>query len=392
MNLLGNTLADVICRPQKHSTYDLGSDLFELKRTRSFGFGTVVVRRFDTEMKNNAGQKLQCSHYVPSSQKGDHTLCSRAFPTVIYCHGSGSSRSEGNPIVDFLLPRGIAVFSFDFSGAGMSEGSSSSMGYREQDDLRSVVNFLAAHPSVDGLGVWGRSMGAAAALMVAQDCCHLDAVVADSSFLSLEQAVTEWAGSRIGFDSVPGLSYFSLHVLRHLVRDREGFDISEVAPSKSILAGGRSPPVLFGAALHDEVVGCHHSQELYNLHMQRHGENADCHLANFSGTHNSARPSEFMEQASDFLVQRLRRRRRTRTRTRTSVCIIALCAIILLLTLLLHSCAVGKPGRSSLPPSLVALQLATCRVACSWHPAACPREERPPDSWRDWWTIAFVNA
>ena len=33
------------------------------------------------------------------------------------------------------------------------------------------------------------------------------------------QAVTEWAGARVGSE---WLSYFSLHVLRHLVRDREG--------------------------------------------------------------------------------------------------------------------------------------------------------------------------
>ena len=384
MNLLGSKMADVLCRPEKHSTYDLGSDLFELKSQRSFR-RSFVVRRFDTELTNNFGQKLQCSHYVPSRRHGDHILGNKTFPTVIYCHGSGSSRTECNPVVDFLLPRGVAVFSFDFSGAGKSEGHRSSMGFREQDDLRSVVDFLAAHPSVDGLGVWGRSMGAAAALMVAQDSRRLDAVVADSSFLSLEKAVTEWAGARIG---VAWLSYFSLHVFRHLVRDREGFDISEVAPSRSILAGGNSPPVLFGAARDDEVVGCHHSQELHALHLERHGRNADSQLAYFDGTHNSERPAEFMEQASEFLVRRVRRRR-----FRTRVHLLAACALLLLLTLLLHSCTVGKHGTlsASLPPSLLAVQMASCRVACWWHPAACPRE-RAPVSWRAWWPLSLVAA
>jgi len=47
-------------------------------------------------------------------------------------HGNSSSRLEALQFIKVLIPNGISVISFDFSGSGMSEGEYVSLGYYEQ--------------------------------------------------------------------------------------------------------------------------------------------------------------------------------------------------------------------------------------------------------------------
>ena len=87
------------------------------------------------------------------------------MPIVIYLHGNSSSRLEGLSIVQYLLRKKINLFVFDFSGSGLSEGEYISLGYNEKDDLKVVIDFVSKLPGVSKIGLWGRSMGAATALM-----------------------------------------------------------------------------------------------------------------------------------------------------------------------------------------------------------------------------------
>ena len=41
--------------------------------------------------------------------------------------------------MEFLLPHKIAMFCFDFSGAGKSQGEFISLGWHERDDVAAVV-------------------------------------------------------------------------------------------------------------------------------------------------------------------------------------------------------------------------------------------------------------
>ncbi len=55
--------------------------------------------------------------------------------------------------------------SFDFAGSGLSDGEYVSLGYYEKDDLAVVVEYLQNVRNVGPIALWGRSMGAATALM-----------------------------------------------------------------------------------------------------------------------------------------------------------------------------------------------------------------------------------
>lgn len=85
------------------------------------------------------------------------------------------------------------VFTFDFSGSGASQGEYVSLGHFEkvcrrsqclskwrpltitsQDDVACVVEHLRASGTVTTVGMWGRSMGAATALLYS----HMDPSIA----------------------------------------------------------------------------------------------------------------------------------------------------------------------------------------------------------------------
>ena len=113
------------------------------------------------------------------------------MPVVIYLHGNASNKKEGEDSADLLLPQGINVFSFDFSGCGNSDGDWVSLGLKEQDDLAAVIDYLKQTDTFSTIGLWGRSMGAATAILFAsQHKDIINAMVLDSGFASLEDLIS----------------------------------------------------------------------------------------------------------------------------------------------------------------------------------------------------------
>lgn len=91
------------------------------------------------------------------------------MPCVIYMHGNAGNKLEGESYAPLLLPKGINLFSFDFSGCGNSEGEWISLGWNEREDLDAVIKHLQSLGTVSKIGVWGRSMGAATSIMYLAD-------------------------------------------------------------------------------------------------------------------------------------------------------------------------------------------------------------------------------
>jgi putative phosphoribosyl transferase len=88
-------------------------------------------------------------------------------PVVVFAHGWGSSkRSERNwSIAQALVGHGFAVFLFDFTGHGESEGVERETTLEDQiDDLRRAVDWVHAQADLDPIGIAGSSSGGAVAL------------------------------------------------------------------------------------------------------------------------------------------------------------------------------------------------------------------------------------
>jgi pimeloyl-ACP methyl ester carboxylesterase len=103
--------------------------------------------------------------------------------TIVFCHGFGSQRGDILTLVSALQDQQYNVFVFDFAGHGASPGTTT-LGYRESDELRAAINALAGRPDVDPkhFGVWGMDLGAYAALEAAEADPRIVAVAADSAY------------------------------------------------------------------------------------------------------------------------------------------------------------------------------------------------------------------
>ena len=97
------------------------------------------------------------------------SLWSRAFsteaPCVLYLHGNASCRIEALPHVAPLLMLGIQVCAVDTTGSGSSEGEFVTLGLREASDASSVASHLIANKRCTQVALYGRSMGAVAAIL-----------------------------------------------------------------------------------------------------------------------------------------------------------------------------------------------------------------------------------
>lgn len=274
----------MIIRPPRdvYSLEELGPAKFRL--------GKRVYERKDLQLKSPRGFVLECSHFVPSK-------CPEAKrPCVVYLHGNCSSRLEAFDALPVLLPRDLTVFCMDLGGSGRSEGEYISLGHHEEKDLMVVLEHLRASNKVTSIGLWGRSMGAVTSILRAAEDCGLAACVLDSPFGDLKTVAEELVNR--GRLKVPRfLVEMGLEVIRTEVQTRAEFDVNELVPIKS--APRAVCPALFGCASDDSFVLPHHTQDLHNAWG---GERL---LRVYDGGHNGVRPAWFLEEASDFLTERL---------------------------------------------------------------------------------------
>jgi pimeloyl-ACP methyl ester carboxylesterase len=114
----------------------------------------------------------------------------RGAPTIVLCHGYGSSRGELLTLESALQDHQYNVFIFDFAAHGANAGVTT-FGYRETEEVRSALNALATRSDVDPtrFGLWGYNLGAYAALREAENDQRVRALVLDSVYDQPKQMV-----------------------------------------------------------------------------------------------------------------------------------------------------------------------------------------------------------
>jgi uncharacterized protein len=130
----------------------------------------------------------------------------RGAPTIVLCHGYGSSRGELLTLVSALQDHEYNVFVFDFAGHGAIDGITT-FGYHEADEVRAAVDAVATRSDVNAgaFGLWGYNLGAYAALREAENDRRIRAIVLDAVYDSPQQMV------KIGVERT-GLGGFPLMV------------------------------------------------------------------------------------------------------------------------------------------------------------------------------------
>lgn len=112
---------------------------------------------------------------------------------ILICHGLAHDKYSGVRYVQYLLRAGYTLVLIDFRNHGKSEGSITTYGFYEKQDLLCAVQYLRENGFQGRIGILGASMGASIALLTAADCGEISAIVLDSPFSSLKKISTEWA-------------------------------------------------------------------------------------------------------------------------------------------------------------------------------------------------------
>ena len=163
--------------------------------------------------------------------------------TVILVHGLNRNRTGDNALElsKELFDRGFNVLLFDLRGHGESGGDQVSAGYFEKLDVLGAYDFLVGRgASPEGIGLLGWSLGAATALLAAEDAPAIRAVVSDSSFADVHDLIAQETARATVFPQwsvpvfVPGMKL--------VARVLYGIDVGAVVPEKS--AGTLGYPIL----------------------------------------------------------------------------------------------------------------------------------------------------
>uniref|UniRef100_A0A1D1XWE5 Uncharacterized protein yqkD n=1 Tax=Anthurium amnicola TaxID=1678845 RepID=A0A1D1XWE5_9ARAE len=274
-------LVNFIIRPPR-ADYSPKNDLLD----QEFKLKGRWFQRKDLQVKNSRGNVLQCSHYVPL-----HISETRALPCVIYCHGNSGCRADASEAAIILLPSNITVFTLDFSGSGLSEGEHVTLGWKEKEDLRAVVDYLRTDGNVSCIGLWGRSMGAVTSLMYGAEDPSIAGVVLDSPFSNLVDLMMELVDT-YKYPLPKFTVKIAIQHMRRVIKRKANFDIMDLDTMQ--VAKHCYVPALLGHATDDDFIQPHHSDRIYDAYA------GDKNIIKFDGDHNSPRPQFYFDSITIF--------------------------------------------------------------------------------------------
>jgi fermentation-respiration switch protein FrsA (DUF1100 family) len=183
-------------------------------------------------------------------------LPSRNGAAIIAGHGIGGSRLL-EP-AEVLARHGYGVLAFDWRAHGESDGELCTFGYYEVRDVEGALAWLREQPDVDPerIGMLGESMGAVTAIRAAAMLPGIQAVVADSAFADLEEAIGNvWRDT-----GLPAFPFVPLQIA--LGEWLTGLKLDAMQPLEDV--GAISPrPILILAGGQDPITGPEAGQRYY---------------------------------------------------------------------------------------------------------------------------------
>jgi dipeptidyl aminopeptidase/acylaminoacyl peptidase len=181
--------------------------------------------------------------YIPAAQTSEKN--------VILLHGYPADKGNILPALAFLH-EDFNLLLFDFRYLGESEGSYSTAGAKEVEDLLAAVRFLKSR-GIKEVGVWGFSMGGAVALMAIEKAPEIRAVISESSYASLAQMTLQ-------LFPIPLLNYPIAYLVSFWAKLFLGINLSEVSPVES--ARTATIPILLIHSSADAVIPFSHARQL----------------------------------------------------------------------------------------------------------------------------------
>jgi uncharacterized protein len=181
--------------------------------------------------------------------RGWYIPAENSVKAIIVCSGANGSLDADVHVAPWLHAAGFNVLLFDWRAHGQSEGKVVTLGFSERYDLIAAVQFAKAQ-GAERVGVLGFSMGGTVAIATAAVYEDINAIVADSPFVTIVSAV---AGGLIERGLHEGLSYGLARLLLITACLRTQFDLFEIDLARWI--GRVAPrPLLLMFGEHDVIV------------------------------------------------------------------------------------------------------------------------------------------
>ena len=171
---------------------------------------------------------------------GDKTM-----PVILFCHGLNRSRVEMLERAAESNRRGYGVFLFDVRNHGESEKAYTTLGIHESRDVCGARSYVKENAPDRPQVLWGVSMGASTALLSAQRCAGIAAIVSDSSFLSFRETIAHHFRLVFGIPSFP-----IANLIVAITGWRAGFDPEE-GDVEAAVRSLNQVPILFIAGGED---------------------------------------------------------------------------------------------------------------------------------------------
>ena len=213
---------------------------------------------------------------------------------VIACHGYLVNRSEWVSTITFFGPKEISCLFFDHRRQGSSGGDKIGLGQSERADVHAAIEFVKSRKPEAKIVLLGSSLGGVAAVLAAAERPDtVDALILDSPYRTLDEALRGWWPFLLGKSWAALLS-----PTRWVARLVLGFRPADVRVDKA-LRKLHDKPILLSYGDRDPLV----PKESIERMVESAGP--DTHLLLFEGaTHGAGRmanPARYRDEVLEFL-------------------------------------------------------------------------------------------
>ncbi len=177
------------------------------------------------------------------------------IPIIILTHGTPGNRISMIQRATFLYNHGYNVLLFDFQSYGRSQGTMSTLGMVEAEDILAAIAYVHALPATaqSKIGVLGLSMGATAAALAASTSHGISALVLESCPVDATRVLSD-----VSNDAARDAD-------RQLVEEVYGVDITHARPIDVVGHLPGHPALFFINGDADTVTPLSGMQELYQV-------------------------------------------------------------------------------------------------------------------------------
>lgn len=204
--------------------------------------------------KNTKGQQLSGQLTLPADQYP------KAYVLFAHCFTCNKNLNAVRNVARALNIQGFAVFSFDFTGLGNSEGDFSETNFSSNiQDLEAAAEFVEQQWEAPKLIV-GHSLGGAAAIFAGKKINSIQAVAAIAApsnpqhvqhlFEGDIDEIEETGKAEVNIGGRP------FHISKQFLEDIDGKNMADVVLSLR-------KPILLLHSPHDDIVGVHNAAEIY---------------------------------------------------------------------------------------------------------------------------------